>query len=116
MMRLRWISSRSNWTAAAALADATSEASTSPRISPLLRSSTTRQRRFIRPASLAGLSFLLDRRDGAKYSPYPALDRVNRRSSMGQVRPFPVEALTERHSALSTFDLGTDLGAKKLHG
>ena len=28
MIRLRWISSRSNWTAAAALADATSDAST----------------------------------------------------------------------------------------
>ncbi|MGB9051458.1 MAG: ABC transporter substrate-binding protein [Pseudolabrys sp.] len=64
MIRLRWISSKSNWTAAAALAAATSGASTSPRISPLLRSRTTRQRRFIRRASLPGLSFLLDRRDG----------------------------------------------------
>ena len=35
MIRLRWISSRPNWTAAAALADATSGASTVPRISPL---------------------------------------------------------------------------------
>jgi hypothetical protein len=47
---------------AAASADATSGASTVPRISPLARSRTTRQRRFIRPASLAGLSFLLVRR------------------------------------------------------
>jgi len=36
MMRVRWISSRSNWTAAAALADATSGASTWPRISPFV--------------------------------------------------------------------------------
>ena len=35
MIRLRWISSRSNWTAAAALTAATSGASTVPRISPL---------------------------------------------------------------------------------
>src|SRR4029079_6845073 len=62
MIRLRWISSSPNWTAAA-LADATSGASTSPRISPLARSRTTRQRRFIRPASFAGLSFF-GRRDG----------------------------------------------------
>jgi hypothetical protein len=62
MIRLRWTSSRSNWTAAAASAVATSGASTSPRISPLLRSRTTRQRRLIRPASFAGLSFLLERR------------------------------------------------------
>jgi len=34
MIRLRWISSRSNWTAAAALADATSDASTSPEFHP----------------------------------------------------------------------------------
>ena len=31
---------------------------------PCARNRTTRQRRFIRPASLAGLSFLLDRRGG----------------------------------------------------
>ena len=43
MIRLRWISSRSNWTAAAALAAATSGASTSPKISPLARNRTTRQ-------------------------------------------------------------------------
>jgi hypothetical protein len=48
---------------AAALADATSDASTSPRISPLARSSTTRHLRFILPASFLGLSFL-ERRDG----------------------------------------------------
>ena len=62
MIRLRWTSSRLNWTAAAALADATSGGFDLPRISPLWRSRTTRQRRFIRPASLAGLSFLLERR------------------------------------------------------
>jgi hypothetical protein len=54
MIWLRWISSRSNWTTAAALADATSGASTVPRISPLARGKTTRQRRFIGPASFAG--------------------------------------------------------------
>jgi hypothetical protein len=32
---------------------------------PLLRSRTTRRRRFLRPASFAGLSFLLERRDGS---------------------------------------------------
>ena len=32
--------------------------------SPLLRSRTTRQRRFTLPASFAGLSSLLERRDG----------------------------------------------------
>jgi hypothetical protein len=50
------------------LAVATSGASTVPRISPLLRSRTTRHRRFIRPASFAGLSFLLERRDGIRKS------------------------------------------------
>ena len=48
-----------------ALADATSGASTVPRISPLARNRTTGQRRFIRPASFAGLSFL-ERRDGMR--------------------------------------------------
>ena len=43
MIRSRWTSSRPNWIAAAALADATSGASTVPRISPLARSSTTAQ-------------------------------------------------------------------------
>ena len=45
-------SSRSNWTAAAAFAASTSGASTVPRISPLARSKTPRQRRFIRPLHL----------------------------------------------------------------
>ena len=46
-----------------------------PRPSPDI--STTRQRRFIRPASLAGVSFLLERRGiAAKYSPCPTPDRV----------------------------------------
>ena len=53
---------QTNLDRAAALAAATSGASTVPRILPLARNRTTRQRRFIRPASLAGLSFLLDRR------------------------------------------------------
>src|SRR5258705_131375 len=44
MIRLRWISSKSNWTAAAALAAATSGASTVPRTQPLARSRTARQR------------------------------------------------------------------------
>jgi Phage integrase family len=48
MIRLRWISSRSNWTAAAALADATSDASTSPRISPV-----PREGRQVRPRSIS---------------------------------------------------------------
>ena len=66
MIRLRWISSKSNWIAATALAAATSGASTVPSISPLARNRTTRQRRFIRPASFAGLSFLLERRGGVR--------------------------------------------------
>ena len=42
----------------AALAAATSVASTVLRISPLARNMTTRQRRFIRRASLAGVSLV----------------------------------------------------------
>ena len=78
----QWTSSRPNWTAAAALADATSGASTSPGFR-LVRSRTTRQRRFIRPASLAGVSFLLERRGIAAILalPCPGRDRAGWRSS-----------------------------------
>ena len=58
MIRLRRTSSKLNWTAATAFAASASGASTVPRISPLARNKTTRQRRFIRRASLAGVSFL----------------------------------------------------------
>jgi hypothetical protein len=63
VIRLRWISSSSNYATAAALADAAAGASTRPRISPLLREDGATG---AHPAgySLAGLSFLLERRDG----------------------------------------------------
>ena len=51
----------------------------------MLRSRTTRQRRFIRPASFAGLSFLLERRGrhGENIAPNPrAPDRVGQDGPM----------------------------------
>ena len=64
MIRLRWISSGSKPRHGGRLGRCHIARSTSPSISPLLRSKTTRHRRFIRPASFLGLSFLLGRRGG----------------------------------------------------
>ena len=59
MIRLRWISFEIKLDRCGRFGPCRVRASTKPD-SPLARDSTTRQRRFIRAASLAGVSFLLD--------------------------------------------------------
>ena len=90
VIRLRRTSSRLNWTAATALATSASGASTYPRISPLWRSRTTRQRRPIRLASSAGLSLEVRRRDGMPAKKCGASS--NPRTRFAPARPPPNRA------------------------
>ena len=63
----------------------------------LARSKTTRQRRFIRPASFAGLSFLLERRGGMRKS-YQSSSGAARAARLNGVRPVSGQALRNTRS------------------